>query len=1134
MNTKIYLLRILMAINCLLAGTIFAAAYAPSYYSASSRLASGHWVKIKVNETGMQEISYATLQALGYSHPENVVVYGYGGTALINNTFTSTLPDDLPATPTLHTNNKLIFYGESSVRNNLGSTETTIDILRNGYDNAGYYFISDVQPSDNPELYTAPYNAEIESVRDYHMSLSVDEQEVTCPSKAGTDFFGNDISQLSPFTYTLHVDNPYSTTATLRFSLAAKANTTTMLSFSFPSDVSLNSSTTARANGVYEDTHIYYNRGTGNSVFRLRTDTNNQDYTITSNLRSSSDIEYAALDYMALIYRRHNILSSASQNRLIFFNPTSATSFRVSGTTSNMLAWDVTDPFNIYAYELYHTDDNDASVISASFSDKCGGKTAYIEFFDPMGAQYIPEIIGNVEAQNLHAIETPEMLIVTTNKLLEYANSLAQLHREHQGLTVKVVNADAIYNEFSSGTKHPMGIRRFAKMLYDRDPQKFRYLLLYGGGSYDNRSILMPTEDYLLTYQCESRTESNSSATAYCTDAIFGMLSDDYDHQRIHYAPMSIAVGRIPALNTSDAQQANTKIQHYLENPPTAPAINRAVILADAGDENSHIAQAEEIATTILNQSPCITVTKAYNTLYPLTDNGSNIPAARSCILNALSSGVRYLTYSGHGSADALSFENYYQKSHIQSHSYDFFPFVMLATCDVFSFDRTNSDMGSAFIYTPTGGAIALVASGRTVYQDYNQYLALAITNELCNATSSTMTGDIFRNAHNVVATTALDASNKNISINSLCYNFGGDPALPLYAASYQIALDAINGSTELASLTPLIENHISGHIVDATGAEASWFNGAVTLSVYGAARSVDTYVRRSTPSIPITVNDDLVAELTTTVTDGKFDASLVLPEPERQTSSFRMSLYATTTNADNIVTAIGYADDLSNTAISDGNESIIDTDITAPEIAALYLNSSEFTEGDCVEPTSTLYATILRDESGLNMLSSGLGGLQLTLDDASSYSGMSNYLQALPDGSYQLVYKLDALTDGHHTLRLSVSDNAGNISQRSISFFVRSITDASLSVDEYPATATATLHLKHAFVDTPSARIVIENANGDIVFATNTAEFPYTWNLCDNNNQRVADGEYKAYAILHSDKSYSSTPRTAIVVITE
>ena len=102
-------LRILCVSAAILVGIGWVNAYTPSYYAANSKLNTGHWVKVKVNEIGMQEISYDQLRELGFSDPSKVCVYGYGGTLLTKITFDTSLPDDLPAVPVYYGADKILW-----------------------------------------------------------------------------------------------------------------------------------------------------------------------------------------------------------------------------------------------------------------------------------------------------------------------------------------------------------------------------------------------------------------------------------------------------------------------------------------------------------------------------------------------------------------------------------------------------------------------------------------------------------------------------------------------------------------------------------------------------------------------------------------------------------------------------------------------------------------------------------------------------------------------------------------------------------------------------------------------------------------------------------------------------------------
>ena len=104
------------------------------------------------------------------------------------------------------------------------------------------------------------------------------------------------------------------------------------------------------------------------------------------------------------------------------------------------------------------------------------------------------EYVYGITNQNHHADPIADMVIIipTTQKQRQHAERLAEYHRTHDGMTVNIVPADELFNEFSSGTPDATAYRRYMKMLYDRastPDEAPKYLLLFGDGAWDNRML---------------------------------------------------------------------------------------------------------------------------------------------------------------------------------------------------------------------------------------------------------------------------------------------------------------------------------------------------------------------------------------------------------------------------------------------------------------------------------------------------------------------------------------------------------------------------------------------------------------------------------------------------------------------
>ena len=95
------------------------------------------------------------------------------------------------------------------------------------------------------------------------------------------------------------------------------------------------------------------------------------------------------------------------------------------------------------------------------------GNEEYIAFNEQATVASV-EFIEKVPNQNLHGLTTPDMVILTPKEYISYAQSIARLHNENDGMEVAVIDHETVFNEFSSGTPDATAYRRLMKMFFDR------------------------------------------------------------------------------------------------------------------------------------------------------------------------------------------------------------------------------------------------------------------------------------------------------------------------------------------------------------------------------------------------------------------------------------------------------------------------------------------------------------------------------------------------------------------------------------------------------------------------------------------------------------------------------------------
>ncbi|MBI4645166.1 MAG: hypothetical protein HY738_00895, partial [Bacteroidia bacterium] len=336
--------------------------------------------------------------------------------------------------------------------------------------------------------------------------------------------------------------------------------------------------------------------------------------------------------------------------------------------------WEITDPRNV---KLVQTSFYNNTITFSLESDSLR------EFIAFDGSSFLtPEFVGEVANQNLHGLTPPELIIVSHPTFLSYANQLADFHRNNDAMDVFVVIPDLIYNEFSSGTPDVSAIRNFVKMFYDiatNDSEIPKYLLLFGDGSYDNKSAATNNTNFILTYQSSNSIKPTNS---FVTDDYFGILDDS---GTISNGDLDIGVGRLPVKSTTEAQNMVNKIIHYsLSSECFGDWRNIVCFIGDDEDGNAHMGDANTLARYVENNYPVYNIEKIYLDSYMQvsTPGGQRYPDVNAAIDNRIHKGALVVNYTGHGGETGLAHEAVVDISQINSwDNYNHLPLFMTATC---------------------------------------------------------------------------------------------------------------------------------------------------------------------------------------------------------------------------------------------------------------------------------------------------------------------------------------------------------------------------------------------------------------------------------------------------------------------
>ena len=783
---------------------------------------------------------------------------------------------------------------------------------------------------------------------------------------------------------------------------------------------------------------------------------------------------------------------------------------------------------------------------------------------DLTGTFPVPEYVYGITNQDHHADTAVDMVIVipTTQKLIAQAERLKTLHEEKDGLRVRIVPADELFNEFSSGTPDANAYRRYLRMLYDRaesDDDMPRYLLLMGDGAWDNRMLSSEwknedPDDFLLCYESDN---SYSATDCYVSDDYFCLL-DDGEGGNMLTDKADVAVGRISARTADEAAVVVDKIVSYVNNEHAGPWQNLLCFMGDDGNENAHMADADSVARMVERLYPTYQVKRIMWDAYTRVSSstGNSYPDVTRLIKQYMQQGALMMNYCGHGRADAISHEFVLRLNDFENTSSQL-PLWLTASCDIMPFDGQEDNIGETAMFNKKGGSVAFFGTTRTVYQTYNRLMNLAFTEQVLKRDADGLmmpVGEAVRRAKNELIETGVFTGYRNDGTpiystdrtqNKLQYTLLGDPAMRLAAPTLGITVDSINDVPTSAGKTLTLgagsKATVSGHVTGVDGQLDTAFSGTLSAVVRDACEQVTCKLNDpSEASTPFVYYDrqNVIFSGSDQVKDGKFTFSFAVPKDISYSDlTGLINLYAI--SSDKSAKGSGISD-----KVVFGGSGQMSHDENGPSIYC-YLNSMSFSNGDAVNPTPYFVAQ-LNDEDGINATGSGIGhDLQLIIDGdmAKTYS-LNDYFQ-YDFGSYTsgtVGFSIPELSYGEHKLLFRAWDILNNASTAELTFnVVKGLEPVFFDVEctVNPATTSTSFRILHDRVGSNidvvldvfdmSGRHLWSYSEGGV--STDNA-YTVDWDLTVDGGRRLQTGVYLYRLRISSDgSSYASKAKKLIVL---
>ena len=1102
-----------------------------SHYAKNSVLATGKWVKIRVPKNGVYKITNSELSRMGFTDPSKVRLFGCGG-HILPETNIASITDDLQEVPLWRNKGNLLFYANGTIKWTYKSNVFVHE--QNCYSQYSYYFLNQ---TDGVEPMAFPVNDTLPSTGVTYTTFSdyalYEKEEYSLCAFGRVLLDGNDYSSGRTKQYKFSLPGAVSVRARVAVSFGSNATSASSVVVNVD-EKQIGTLAVGAASSMDKGTIVSGEYMTNNAI--------GENVTVTLKHNASSNSINGFLDYIRINYTRDLALYGTYTNfRGSAYNGNA--NFKIATDKPGVKVWRVTTPSEITEYPGTYADGYYTVTAPDSYNEELVAVDINANFPSV-------EVVGAVPNQNLHSLGQMDMVIIVPSNglFVAQAERIAQMHRETDSLSVAVVTAQQVYNEFSSGTPDATAYRRFMKMFYDRaatPAEAPKYLLLMGDAYADNRLITKRNyrqDDLLLCYQSQN---SVSTTTSYVLEDYFAFL-DDNEGSSHKTDKIDISVGRIPAHTLAELTPVVDKIINYAKNAEAGSWQNNIVLLADDGDTdnpNSHMRDAENIASIVNNNFPSFMLRRIYWDDYPVVKlaTGNSYPAVTAAIKEQLNDGALIVNYSGHGSPNLLSHEMAWKAANMAECTSSRLPLWVTASCDISPFDLGDGSLGEEAILNPGGAAVALFTTTRTVFQGQNLLINKQFMRNVLmrddKGRASTL-GDAMRKAK-----VTLISGSSDLSENKLQYVLLGDPALRLKVPEYEVVIDRFADKDADTQSTASAGDKITveGHIRNIKGEKADDFNGVVSPTMFDYNQKVVTKNNTGLGAFTYNAHKNKLYSCSDSVVAGSFKLTIPVPmDISYSDETGLLNLYAVT--HDGKKSAQGRYDNF----IVGGTSPNISDDKKGPEIK-MYLNKPSFRDGDEVNAAPCLFVELC-DADGINTVGSGIGHDIVAIIDndvAYTFNLNSSFVSSLGDyTSGRIAFPLASLPAGEHTLLLRAWDLLNNSSAATMNFtVVPDLAPEFVELDVTPNPVhrgeTVTFMLTH---DRPQSEITVTielfDFQGRILWSNTETSvdagtvYTYTWDVTASGGQPIPTGVYLYRAKISSAGGSEQTKTRKIVVL--